>query len=101
MVNDIKGLASSSTSGAQSGQAEIKDAASTDIQPQPADASRSGGDSFEISTKAKLLNAVQAQVAHLPDVDQQRIDALSQQIESGEYQVDSSALARDIIDFEG
>ena len=101
MVNDINGLTPSSTSGAQKRQAEVQDAASTDNQQQTTDASRSGGDSFEISNEAKLLNAVQAQVADLPDVDQARVDALSQQINSGQYQVDSSALAQDIVNFEG
>ena len=101
MVNDINGLSPPSPRGARTSDAEVRDDASTDNQQQNTEASRSGGDSFEISNEAKLLNAVQAQVADLPDVDQARIDALSEQISSGQYQVDSSTLARDIINFEG
>ena len=100
MVNDINGLTPPSP-GTRPSDPEVRDAASTDNQQQGTEASRSGGDSFEISNEAKLLNAVQAQIAEVPEVDQARVDALSQQINSGQYQVDSSALAQDIINFEG
>lgn len=57
-------------------------------------------DTVHISPQAVDLQAVEARLKELPDVDRTRITELRNQIASGEYQTDSKRLAEKILKFE-
>ena len=64
---------------------------------QPGNAPATKGDSVQISEEAmKLSNLAQS----APDIDQEKVAAIKAAIEDGSYQVDSQALAKNIIQFE-
>ncbi len=50
-------------------------------------------DTVELTGMAQRLKALEASVAELPEVDEARVAALREQIESGEYTVDSRSVA--------
>ncbi|EGG98495.1 hypothetical protein imdm_2294 [gamma proteobacterium IMCC2047] len=47
-----------------------------------------------------MLSKLEAQIKSLPEIDQNRVDTLRDQISQGTYEIDSSSLAQRIIDFE-
>lgn len=57
-------------------------------------------DTVKISTGAADLQAMEARLAELPDVDSGRVEAIRSQIANGEYQIDSQKLADRILAFE-
>ncbi|GAB4296780.1 MAG: hypothetical protein Kow0083_09610 [Methylophaga sp.] len=65
--------------------------ASTSAQQNPAD---------KVSLNATLSQLAES-LAEVPVVDAAKVEAIKQDIESGNYQIDSQELARKMIDFEG
>lgn len=57
-------------------------------------------DAVSISTQAVDLQALEARIRDLPDVDTGRITELREKISLGQYNVDSSRLADRILSFE-
>jgi len=57
-------------------------------------------DAVSISTQAADLQALEARIRDLPDVDSGRITELREKISSGQYNVDSGRLADRILAFE-
>jgi len=57
-------------------------------------------DAVSISTQAADLQALEARIRDLPDVDSARITELRDKIGSGQYNVDSGRLADKILAFE-
>lgn len=99
MVNNINGLTPTGTSGASNKDSHV-DAVGTENQPPLENSNEAAGDSFELSAQAQLLSQLQAQISDLPEVDQDRVDALRDAINSGQFDIDSASLAQDIINFE-
>jgi negative regulator of flagellin synthesis FlgM len=63
-------------------------------------AAGSSADTVNISASAADLQAMEARLAELPEVDRGRVDALRNQIASGEYTIDSQRVADRILAFE-
>ncbi len=70
------------------------------------EAARSAGseetrtDEVALTDTAVRLKRIEASLAEQPEVDQARVDALRERIESGEYQVDSNEVARRLMQME-
>jgi len=76
------------------------DTATTDVAKRDQNPAERAGDTVHISAKAVDLQAVEAQLKDLPDVDSVRVEELRNQINNGTYQVDSQRLAERILAFE-
>lgn len=99
MVNEINGLTPAVTNGTGKKSGRVDSAAADN--PQASEAAGGGaGDNFELSAQAQLLNQLEAQINRLPEVDQDRVNALRDAINSGQFDIDSFSLAQDIINFE-
>lgn len=61
---------------------------------------RTPRDAVEITDTAVKLKAVEAQLAQLPDVDQARVEAIRQRIESGGYKPDPARIAQKLLRLE-
>lgn len=62
--------------------------------------SASASDSVQISSSAVDLQALEARIGKLPEVDSARVSELREQIARGEYQIDGQQVAARLIDFE-
>jgi negative regulator of flagellin synthesis FlgM len=60
-----------------------------------------GGDEVAISLDARLMQRAQQAVASAPDVRQDKVAELKQQIASGQYQVSPDKIARRMLDVVG
>lgn len=63
-------------------------------------ATGSGADTVNISASAADLQAMEARLAELPEVDSGRVEELRNQIANGEYNIDSQRVADRILAFE-
>jgi negative regulator of flagellin synthesis FlgM len=54
--------------------------------------------SIELSPQAKQLNALEQQIHALPEVNQQRVDAIKQALEAGTYDIHPDKIASKILD---
>ena len=94
MVNDINGIRSTANTGTRSGNSvEVERA---DRQPQAQPAEEASTDRIQISDEAQLLSRLEAQVNAAPDIDQARVDAVRDAIQSGSFEIDNSSLADSI-----
>ena len=64
--------------------------------PEPA----AGGDRIELTPEARRIAALARSVDGLPEVRQERIEALRKQVREGSYQVDARQVAQAILEFE-
>jgi negative regulator of flagellin synthesis FlgM len=86
-INSLAGLGSGSTDRTQAAQGQSTPPQST-LQPattQP--------DEVAITPTAQLLAKLEQQIAGLPDLNQSRVDAIRQALETGSYRVDSGRVA--------
>lgn len=60
-------------------------------------ASSTQGDRVSLSDEAKLRTEAYSAALAAPDVRQEKVDALKSKVESGEYQVDSRAVAEKLL----
>lgn len=60
-------------------------------------ASSPQGDRVSLSNEAKLRTEAYSAALAAPDVRQEKVDALKSKVESGEYQVDSRAVAEKLL----
>jgi negative regulator of flagellin synthesis FlgM len=67
---------------------------------RPAASSEVRADRVEVSETAKQMSSLAAAAGRLPEVRQERVEALRRAIEDGSYQVDPRALARSILELE-
>jgi negative regulator of flagellin synthesis FlgM len=61
---------------------------------------RGGGDAVEITDVAARMKAVEARLANLPEVDEARVKAVRERIDSGNYQPDAARIARKLANLE-
>ena len=99
MVNEINGLTSTITTGTGRKSGRV-DSVGADTQSVAEAASDAPSDNFELSTQAQLLSKLEATISRLPEVDQDRVNAIRDAINSGNFDIDSFSLAQDIINFE-
>ncbi|AFJ02602.1 flagellar biosynthesis anti-sigma factor FlgM [Methylophaga frappieri] len=64
------------------------------------DARAVSSDTFSLTDTASQLQSLQKTIAAMPETNQQRIAALREAIDNGDYQVDTEKLAQNMIDFE-
>jgi len=57
-------------------------------------------DAVALTDTAVRLKRIETSLADLPEVDQARVDALRERVESGDYQVDGNAIARKLMQME-
>jgi len=55
------------------------------------------GDSMKISSKAKQIKELEILLREIPDIRKEKVENIQRQIESGQYTVDSKAVARKIL----
>lgn len=87
----------------ESGQGTAVDSAGKAPSPstgQSEAASASGNDSVTFTHTAKHLQQLEQQVAGLPVVDQQKVDAIRAAIESGSFSIDAGRIADKMISLE-
>jgi len=99
MVNQINELNSTTANGTgkKPGSTDAVAADSSSAKETATPANRSD---VELSSQAQHLNQLEAQLARLPEVDQERVAALRDAITNGQFEIDSFSLAQDIINFE-
>jgi negative regulator of flagellin synthesis FlgM len=101
MTNEINGLPrsrpqeSGDTKGAKGTGVSAKATAAGGNPPAPART-----DTVRLSDAAARLQRLQASVADMPVVDQQRVSALKREIENGSYRVDPDRVAAKLLDLE-
>jgi len=62
---------------------------------------QSGADSVHITDTARQLAGLQQAIHELPEVDAQRVEALQQSINRGQYRVDAGRIADRLLQLEG
>lgn len=90
-VNDYKAQQSSGKEKAVRG----------DTVARPSEESKPESARVELSAQARDLKAIEKSLADLPEVDQSRVEALKQQIQSGNYTPNSQKVAEKLLGFEG
>lgn len=100
MVNDINGLNPTTTQSSAGKKAGRVDAVGAENQTTAESTQDSAADSFKLSSQAQLLSQLEAKISELPEVDQDRVNALRDALNKGQFEIDSFNLAQDIINFE-
>jgi len=57
-------------------------------------------DEVALTDTAVRLKRIEASLAELPEVDQAKVDALRERVESGDYEIDGSAVAQRLMQME-
>lgn len=57
-------------------------------------------DAVALTDTAVRLKRIEASLAELPEVDQAKVDALRERVDSGDYEVDSNEVARRLVQME-
>jgi len=101
MADSIRGVSPAvSIEVTQTGQAGASSASTTSA---PAAASSGTGpsvDSADVARAEALLATISTSSAEVPEIDEARVNALQQAIESGSYQVNPQQIAQKIIELE-
>ncbi len=100
MVNDINGLNPTTAQSSTGKKAGRVDAVGAENLTPAEPLQESAADSFELSSQAQLLSQLEAKISELPEVDQDRVNALRDAIDKGQFEIDSFSLAQDIVNFE-
>ncbi len=83
------GIGSGATDKAQTAQGQA--ASAPQNQLQPGSATQPG--EVQITPAAQLMADLEQQISGTPDVDQSRVDSISQALGNGSYQISSSSIA--------
>ena len=88
------GLSAGSADKTQAAQGKAADQISQ-VQTSQVQTGAATGQSSEvdITPTAQLMASLEQQVASTPDVDQSRVDSISQSLSNGSYQIDSGRIA--------
>ena len=96
MVKDISGLGSPNRSDLRTDRnpgSSQKAESSVSGNSNTPTASSSVSDQVELSSQAQTLKNLEAKLADLPEVDEERVAALKSAIENGEYQINDQRVA--------
>ena len=67
------------------------------LQQKQTEKSKTQNDSTQISAKAKEIMTARAELKKMPQVREEKVAALKEKVQSGNYQVDSKKLAAKIL----
>ncbi|PUU87743.1 flagellar biosynthesis anti-sigma factor FlgM [Halanaerobium sp.] len=67
------------------------------LQQKQTEKSGSKNDSTQISAKAKEIMTARAELKEIPQIREEKVAALKEKVQSGNYQVDSKKLAAKIL----
>lgn len=96
MVNNINGLTSAQNNASRSREKPQPPEASTANR----DAATPDGEKVDLSPEAKNLQDIESNINRLPDVDENRVNAIKDALREGSYSVDPARLAAKIAQFE-
>ncbi|RMG04209.1 MAG: flagellar biosynthesis anti-sigma factor FlgM [Nitrospirae bacterium] len=65
---------------------------------QNAEGVKKAADQVELSGRAKEVENLKAEIAALPEIRQEKVEAIKKAIESGNYRIDPGKIAERIID---
>lgn len=82
-------------------RAQAAKRAATGTQSGAATQRPAAGDALQLTGTAARLKAIEARLATLPEVDQARVQALREQLASGQYQPDPARIAAKLIRLDG
>jgi negative regulator of flagellin synthesis FlgM len=74
--------------------------ASPDSSAEATGRTRAADDSVDFTNTAVRLKAIETRLADVPDVDQARVAALRERIESGNYRPDAERIAQKLMSME-
>ncbi len=98
MTNDINGIGNINNLPNSPSQKNTTENQQTD-EAQRQDVTRTEqGDSVEVSSQSQQINHLIDKINQLPEIDQQRVDAIKSAIDEGNYQVDANKVAQKILD---
>ncbi|MEW5802819.1 MAG: flagellar biosynthesis anti-sigma factor FlgM [bacterium] len=66
-------------------------------QAQKGEQTNGSGDIVNISSQGSQVQRIKSMIENIPDIRQDRVDSIKQDLESGKYQVDSDNVARAMI----
>ena len=99
MAGSIKGLGSGSI-GASSSGSPVEQVRPSATVGTPTSAPRSNSDNVQITESARSLAALSQAVQDTPEIDTQRVQALQQAIDGGQYTVNPERIADGLLQFE-
>ena len=97
MVIDINNISPQPSGKPRNGTADGTAAETATPKVDTANTSSSAVDTFELSDQAKSLARVQQALQGSPEVDEAKVQAITQQIANGTYQVNAEQLADKIL----
>lgn len=88
--------------GLEVSSSKLRNATRTDRQKgaEAAPTANAGRDAVEFTNTVTNLKRIEASLASVSDVDQARVDAIRQRIESGEYAIDPARVAQKLLRME-
>lgn len=96
MVNNINGLTPTQNNASRSREKPQV----PENTASPSETAKSSADQVELSSEAKNLQEVEANLSRLPEVDHERVSHIKDALREGSYSVDPSRLAAKIAQFE-
>ncbi len=100
MVNEINGTNSASTSRSSNKRASAESADNQQSTASGQTPASSPSEGLELSSQAQLLGRLEADIGKLPEIDPERVEAISNALNNGQFVIDDASLAQSIIDFE-
>ncbi|WP_027858795.1 flagellar biosynthesis anti-sigma factor FlgM [Marinobacterium jannaschii] len=100
MVTDLTSLSSSQATSTRGRVTEHSNTAARSTNDSGQPAASPSGDTVKLSSAAQSLQNVQSKLADTPDVDQNKVERLKAEIESGNYQVNAEKVAAGMMSFE-
>jgi negative regulator of flagellin synthesis FlgM len=101
MADPIQGVTPAvSVEVARTGQAGASSTSSSSAASPVAGGTASTVDSADVARAEALLATISASSAEVPEIDEARVSALQQSIESGAYQADPQQIAQKIVQLE-
>ncbi|KXJ57471.1 flagellar biosynthesis anti-sigma factor FlgM [Neptuniibacter pectenicola] len=100
MINDLTSLSSSQTANTRARTSEQSNAAKNGNGASVQQSPSNKGDTVNLSNAAQLLQNVEKQLSNTPDVDNERVERLKQEIESGTYQINAERVAEKMLNFD-
>ncbi|MDO6515451.1 MULTISPECIES: flagellar biosynthesis anti-sigma factor FlgM [Neptuniibacter] len=100
MINDLTSLSSSQTASTRARTNEQGNAAKNGNGAVAQQPPSNKGDTVNLSNAAQLLQNVDKQLSDTPDVDNERVERIKQEIESGSYQINAERVAEKMLNFD-
>lgn len=88
--------------GNKTGETDAANKVRTESSPHGKDATQlsASEDTVELTANARLLERLERNLESVSEIDRARVDAVKQQIENGEYQIDAENIANALLKLE-